>query len=173
MERKCDYYHTQVKTRYTYNQFTGSPIPHDIEVGVCWGTKETDECNCGGDRTKCDFYPEVREKTKASEDSLIITYDCCPPDVPTLCVARKDKYDMTILKKIQGDEAFGIYHYLTNGADLALARDIPKKPIEINKYDFGCPCCNEDLGLEKEDIYVYDMIPPKYCSNCGQKLDWE
>jgi hypothetical protein len=106
-------------------------------------------------------------------DSLIITYDNCPPDVQTLMVARADKYDMTILKKVQGDEAFGIYHYLTNGAELVLARDIPKKPIEIGKYNFGCPCCNEDLGLEADDIYIYDMTPPKYCSNCGQKLDWK
>lgn len=40
------------------------------------------------------------------EDELIITYDNDPPDIPTLIVARKDKYDMTMLKKIQGDEAF-------------------------------------------------------------------
>lgn len=64
MKNKCDCYHTQKKLRYTYNQFTGSPIPHNIEVGVCWGTKETDECNCGGDETQCDFYPEVRAKAK-------------------------------------------------------------------------------------------------------------
>lgn len=53
-----------MKKRYTYNQFTGSPMLHGIEVGVCWGTRETDECSCGGDRTKCDFYPEVRAKAK-------------------------------------------------------------------------------------------------------------
>lgn len=62
MKKKCDCYHLQPKTRYTYHPLTGSPIPHDIEVGVCWGTKETDECNCGGDMTQCDFYPEVRKK---------------------------------------------------------------------------------------------------------------
>ena len=28
----------------------------------CTGTKEIDICNCGGDRTRCDFYPEVRKK---------------------------------------------------------------------------------------------------------------
>ena len=67
------------------------------------------------------------------EDTLIITYDNCPPDVPTLIVARKDKYDVTMLKKIQCDEAFGIYHYLTGGADLKSAREIPKKPIHIHE----------------------------------------
>jgi hypothetical protein len=47
-----------------------------------------------------------------------------------------------------------------------------KKPLEVDKYDFGCPCCNENLGLQKEDIYIFEMTPPNYCSNCGQKLDW-
>ena len=27
----------------------------------CWGTKEKDECDCGGDRRKCTHYPENRE----------------------------------------------------------------------------------------------------------------
>lgn len=26
----------------------------------CWGTKERLYCNCGGDPSKCDFYPEKR-----------------------------------------------------------------------------------------------------------------
>lgn len=30
--------------------------------GRCWGTREIDPCRCGGDRRKCDFYPEVREE---------------------------------------------------------------------------------------------------------------
>lgn len=47
------------------------------------------------------------------EDSLIITYDNCPPDVPVLIVARKDQHDMTLLKKFKGYEALRIYHYLT------------------------------------------------------------
>lgn len=72
---KCDCYHMKPKTQYTYNQFTGKPIAHDIEVGVCWGTRECDECRCDGDETKCDFYPEVRERAK--NDSWIITEKGC------------------------------------------------------------------------------------------------
>ena len=30
------------------------------EIERCSGTKEVDVCNCGGDRGKCDFYPEKR-----------------------------------------------------------------------------------------------------------------
>ena len=106
-------------------------------------------------------------------DCLIVTYDCCLPDAPTLCVARKKGNDFVIFKTLYDDEAFGMYHYLTGGTEIKNVKEIAKKPIEIGKYGFGCPRCNEDLGLEKEDIYVYDMTPPKYCSNCGQKLDWE
>ena len=67
--KKCDCYHVQSKTKYTYNPVTGDPIKHDIEIGVCWGTKETDECDCGGDEAKCDFYPEVREKALKKQES--------------------------------------------------------------------------------------------------------
>ena len=31
-------------------------------IGHCNGTKERDECRCKGNREKCDFYPEVRER---------------------------------------------------------------------------------------------------------------
>ena len=64
MKKNCNCYHIEKKRRYTYNPITGDPIGHDIEVGVCWGTKEQDECSCGGDETKCDFYPEVRKKAR-------------------------------------------------------------------------------------------------------------
>ena len=61
---KCDCYHIETKRRYTYNPVTGDPIGHNIEVGVCWGTKECEECDCGGNRIQCDFYPEVRKKAR-------------------------------------------------------------------------------------------------------------
>ena len=62
MKNKCDCYRTETKIRYTYHPVSGRPIGHDISVGVCNGTRERDECSCDGDRTKCDFYPKVREK---------------------------------------------------------------------------------------------------------------
>lgn len=80
MVNKCNSYHLQPTRRYTYHPLTGRPIAHDIEVGVCWGTRECDQCNCGGDQTKCDFYPEVREKAKKdneSPNSWVITEKGC------------------------------------------------------------------------------------------------
>ena len=41
---------------------------------LCYGTKEMEECSCGGDTSKCDFYPEKRSKktqTMANEKRLI------------------------------------------------------------------------------------------------------
>lgn len=69
---KCDAYHTRKRTRYldpaTVAYITGKYPENngavEEEVGECWGTKECDQCSCGGDRTRCDFYPEVREQTK-------------------------------------------------------------------------------------------------------------
>lgn len=38
--------------------------------GRCLGTKEIDPCACGGDESKCDFYPEKREKTEEPRNDL-------------------------------------------------------------------------------------------------------
>ena len=73
MKNKCDCYHIESKRRHTYHPITGQPIGHDDRVGVCWGTKEIDECSCGGDRAKCDFYPEVRER--ALRKNNVVEYD--------------------------------------------------------------------------------------------------
>ena len=56
----------------------------------CLGTKEIDRCNCGGDESKCDFYPEKRKAAekmlntaemwlKAQEDGKI--YECINGDI--------------------------------------------------------------------------------------------
>lgn len=34
----------------------------DYDRPECWGTKERDVCSCGGDKTKCNFYPEIKEE---------------------------------------------------------------------------------------------------------------
>lgn len=34
------------------------------EIGLCWGTRERDACSCGGDKSKCDFYPTIHSDEK-------------------------------------------------------------------------------------------------------------
>lgn len=41
----------------------------------CNGTRERDECSCGGDRTKCDFYPYVRERAKKEVEKTTTNAD--------------------------------------------------------------------------------------------------
>jgi len=41
----------------------------ESEVGVCLGTKEREECDCGGDKTKCTFYPEKRRTEPVESES--------------------------------------------------------------------------------------------------------
>ena len=56
----------------------------------CLGTKEVETCYCGGDESKCDFYPEKRKAAekkmntaemwlKAQEDGKI--YECINGDI--------------------------------------------------------------------------------------------
>lgn len=35
-------------------------------IGICNGTKEREECHCGGNPVQCDFYSKVREKAEQS-----------------------------------------------------------------------------------------------------------
>ena len=60
----------------------------------------------------------------------------------------------------------------TETAVKALYKANKLTPISSGKYEFICPCCKEDLGIESEDIFVYDMTPPNFCDKCGQALDW-
>lgn len=45
-------------------------------------------------------------------------------------------------------------------------------PITHEKHYFLCPYCKEELSVNEDDIFVYDMTPPNYCEKCGQALDW-
>ena len=53
----------------------------------------------------------------------------------------------------------------------ALEKQIPKKPINEECY-YICPCCRGELGVSDDDIFIYKLSMPKYCSNCGCVLDW-
>lgn len=110
-------------------------------------------------------------------DELIITYDNRSPEATNLIVARKDNHDFTMLNKIQGDAAIGIYHYLTGGADLINEKDIPKRVVSYSDDENDhayCPRCNECIGTNEmvcEDFYCRGWSP-MYCQECGQAMVW-
>lgn len=67
---KCDCYHIESETRW-FVDGDGCAVRGTINVPRCWGTKECDVCDCGGDKSKCNFYERVRieaaEEKKSSE----------------------------------------------------------------------------------------------------------
>lgn len=80
---KCSCYHER-KVCYS------SCPPEFRTYGICYGTRECEECNCGGDESKCTFYPEKRKKAKktmntaemwlkAQEDGKV--YECINGDI--------------------------------------------------------------------------------------------
>lgn len=108
------------------------------------------------------------------QDILIANYDCSSSDVPTLCIARNERNRINVLKMIQGDEAFGVYHYLTGGADLKSAREIPMQHHHtiVGKCSGGekvrasiCPKCLGYIMTVAEEF-------PRFCTWCGQAIDW-
>ena len=79
---KCDCYQFETKRRYlsnidkiTYTLATERLAPEyiDEEVGVCYGTKEKDVCDCGGDKSKCNFYERVRVEAAEEKKNLSTT----------------------------------------------------------------------------------------------------
>ena len=45
---------------------------YDTTEEHCLGKKERDICSCGGDRTKCDFYPEAKQSTIKEKEQINI-----------------------------------------------------------------------------------------------------
>ena len=54
----------------------------------------------------------------------------------------------------------------------ALEKQIPKRAISTYKENYKCPTCESYIDITDDDLYVYEIIPPAYCPNCGQALDW-
>lgn len=119
--KKCDCY--RESKRFEYNPIIMKGVMNPYSY--CNGTRERDECSCGGDRTKCDFYPEVREEAKKAlmfygtfvdsdgvEDSLILGIDISKKDGSTIVVGRDVCGSYEIINRIWGDEAEAIYNKL-------------------------------------------------------------
>lgn len=54
--------------------------------GVCWGTKEQEHCTCDGNPLRCDFYPEIIEKTKDKYDICCETCKRCGEEYDDWCM---------------------------------------------------------------------------------------
>lgn len=52
----------------------------------------------------------------------------------------------------------------------ALEKQIPKRAISTYKENYKCPTCEKYIDITDDDLYVYEIKPPKYCDECGQAL---
>ena len=155
--KKCHCYHTQKKLKYGYHPITGSPIPYDIEVGVCWGTQECDECTCDGDKTKCNFYANVRQEAKEE--------------------LQKNTSLIDAINHFKHGVSHDIFSEpITTYAEMAieaLEKQIPKEPfIWENRYYYS-PTPNDDWGYQCPCCGNQDIDYPQHHCTCGQALDWE
>lgn len=84
---------------------------------------------------------------------------------------RAEAIDAAInaLEEIEQYKALGTVDELR----LAKEKQIPKKPVNYDKHYYKCPCCNKDLEIDDDILFVYGEEPPKFCIKCGQKLNWE
>lgn len=69
---KCDSYHLEPERHYFVDEY-GAPIYESINVPRCLGTKEKDVCDCGGDKSKCNFYERVRAEATEEKRNLSTT----------------------------------------------------------------------------------------------------
>lgn len=65
---RCDFYRLEPERDITL-WTNGVPVYEHINVPRCWGTKEKDICDCGGDRSKCSFYESVRAAAAAEKNN--------------------------------------------------------------------------------------------------------
>ena len=90
--KKCDSYHTRPERHYIYDMFTGAKTPYTMEVGECWGTMERDRCDCGGDRSKCDFYDYIRKEAFEPKFGEWISVDDMLPEIETTNIKEYSRH---------------------------------------------------------------------------------
>ena len=129
--KKCDCYCVEEK-------IIGWHTPVDPKTTIvykCNGTRERDECSCGGDRIKCDFYPEVCAKALKEQEPKfgvwISVEDRLPENKVNCLVHYKHAYCDD-----DGYYAIGVSFYDSNEFQIGLAykathwMPLPEPPTE-------------------------------------------
>lgn len=53
----------------------------------------------------------------------------------------------------------------------AIAKQVSKEPLKESLADYGCPTCGAYINFDGLNGKIEHA--PKYCSECGQRIDWE
>lgn len=121
---------------------------------LCYGTKEMEECSCGGDKSKCDFYPEKRQQKPKAKRQIVDVQeaktfiDANWPNDPLL-----KQIVFNLLDKLPKVDTVEVVHssWLLN--------------------DDGSGTCKHCRRTTK---YCWDFDNQmNYCPNCGATMDLE
>ena len=114
---------------------------------LCYGTKEMEECSCGGDKSKCDFYPENRKQKIANEKRLIPCGMCDNAFVNPELSKDEDLSYVTVGHFIRGKRMM-----LRTGSGKTTQ-------IIVEEYD------------KESKMWQYlGFYRPNFCPNCGREL---
>lgn len=119
-----------------------------------------------------------KRKSKLTNDDLVLLENNAKMAQEILNNLDDYKYSLTdeercAIKKELDDFAIKFVKY---GLQIDESKEpfrVPKKPYKIKEHkqnDYYCPICRQYLGDEVE--LKYACLQPKFCPNCGQKLDW-
>lgn len=139
--KKCDCYCVE-------EQIIGWHTPVDPKITTvykCNGTRERDTCSCGGDRTKCDFYPEVREKALPKFGEWISVED----ELPKSCDKDPDWSETVLFRITQGHIHSG-YRY-KGRTQISFYDDDWTSPYWLDE--------SENLSFEDEDVTHWMPLP--------------
>jgi hypothetical protein len=160
---------------------------------VCYGIKNVEECSCGGDTCKCDFYPEKRIRKRlidASADGFSETKKIKTHFARIIVSGNAECPYYEILYFDPADKKYHIgyssyyleyvFQYLSQVFEIVDANTVDAVEVVHGKWEirddgYGCElmCCS----VCKSEFYDGDNDTVdclhNYCPNCGAKMDGE
>ena len=127
----------------------------------CWGVKDRPECNCNGDKTLCEFYPEVKEKaieTYQHEDTAKILKEFGVLDNNgKLSEVYRNIYELR-KKQLTGNKSH------TDWSKIVSVVEIAGMPFEV--LNWHCKSCDFKIPTS------YVSGDYKYCPKCGNEITY-
>lgn len=159
----CSCYHTRTDI------FTGKTgfgaYKKEIKVGECWGTKEREECSCGGDTSKCDFYPEKRgesKQTPANPKIIAVDFDgtLCEDKWPEIGEPNQKVIDYIQKQYFSGAKI--ILWTCREGQDLVNALVwCMRQGLIFDAVNENLPEIIDEFGSDRRKIFAHEYLDDK------------
>lgn len=128
---------------------------------LCYGTKEMEECSCGGDTNKCNFYPEKRKPKKAVTRLIDIGKrmeewnELCKIHFPNMPLQPLHLFLLKAPTVYAVEPAHGEWEF-----------------GELGPVGAEVKCTNCGWGCENVDPVLWIDYPGhRFCGACGAKMD--